>query len=453
MDELYLKRLARYQAAIALQVPDRIPISAGSNYFAEVFAGNTKQDFIYNSDQWLNSDRLFVERYPEVDNLRSGRLWGPALDAVGWNMYKLPGRELSVDVPFQFVEGERLKADEYDSFIENPGTFILETVLPRVFGDLKQNGSMRSNLAFLKGGLAAGVWGALRRQRAAHLEGELSMPQSVAGAITSPFDTLADGLRGLNGIMLDIFRQPDKVKAACDRIVPHIVNAALSGADPKRRYPILMPLHRGCNPFLSPKQFDEFYWPTLKKTMSALIEAGHTIRAYLEGDWGPNWHHYKELPKGKIILDIDGPADIFKAKEEVGQYQCIAGGVPDSTLILGSPEDVRARVRLLCEKLGRDGGYIVNGGNGIPYDTKPENYRALIDAVLEFGRYKDTIDFEPQIHPEAPERWNPPPQGMLVPWQEKRREMGEIRGDENLIQAGWEKIEAAAFNWLWLWLW
>jgi hypothetical protein len=127
--------------------------------------------------------------------------------------------------------------------------------------------------------------------------------------------------------------------------------------------------------------------------------------------------------------------------------------MPDSTLILGTPEDVRSRVRELCERLGRDGGYILNGGNGIPYDTKPENYRAMIDAVLEYGRYKDTIDFEPQIQGEAPQGWSPPAQGMLVPWQQKRSEMGEIQGDEELIRSGWERIETAAFNWLWLWLW
>ncbi|MBW2028764.1 MAG: uroporphyrinogen decarboxylase [Deltaproteobacteria bacterium] len=446
-------RLARYQAAIALEMPDRIPISAGSNYFAEIYAGNTNQEFIYNSDQWIESDRRFVRDFPEVDNLRSGRLWGPYIDAVGWNMYKLPGREISPTIQFQFIEGERMKKDEYDLLIRNPAEFIFERVLPRVFNEFAERGSMRSYIAFLKAGMGAMMMGDLVRKRFEHLEKELGMPLPMVGSITSPFDCLADGLRGLNGIMVDIFKQPDKVKEACDAIVPHIVNIALSSADPLRRYPIHMPLHRGCRPFLSPRQFDEFYWPPLKKTMMMLIDAGYTIRPYLEGDWGSNWYHFRELPRGKLLLDIDGPGDIHKAKEELGDWQCIAGGVPDSTLILGTPEDVRSKVKHLCETVGKDGGYIINGGNGIPYDTKPENYRAMIDAVLEYGRYKDTIDFEPLVNPNPPQGWTPLPKGVITPWEDKLRELGEIQGNARLIREGWELFENRAFYWLWTWIW
>jgi hypothetical protein len=449
----YEERLARYQATIALRVADRIPISAGSNYFAEIYAGATKQEFIYNSEQWIASDTKFVHDFPEVDNLRSGRLWAPVVEAVGWNLYKLPGRELSSHVPFQFVERERMKSDEYPQLIKNPGEFIFEKFLPRTFDEFKERGSMRSYIAFLKAGMAAVMLGERVRNRIQHLEKELGMPLPMAGSVTSPFDYLADGLRGLTGIMLDIFRQPDKIKEACDALVPHIVNVALTSADPLRRYPIHMPLHRGCRPFLSPKQFDEFYWPSLMKTMMLLIDAGYTIRPYLEGDWGPNWHHYRELPKGKLILDIDSPGDIFKAKEELGDWQCIAGGVPNSTLILGTPDDVRKWVRLLCEKVGRDGGYIINGGNGISYDTKPENYRAMIDAVLEYGRYKSTIDFEPQINPDPPPGWRRPPRGMITPWEERLKEIGGVAGDVKLVRDSWEMLEQRAFDWLWTWLW
>lgn len=449
----YNERLARYQAAIALEIPDRVPISSGSNYFAEVYAGNSKQQFVYDSNQWLESDREFVNDFPEVDNLRSGRFWGPLIDATGWNLYKLPGRELSPHVQFQFVEGERMKSDEYDLLINNPDDFLIERVLPRAFNEMKERGSVRAYMAFLKGGIGAAMQGALMRQRGMTLQTELGMPLPMASYMLAPFDNLADGLRGLNGIMVDIFKQPDKVLEACEAIIPHIVNTALALADPLRRYPIFMPLHRGNVPFLSPKQFETFYWPSFKKAMNMLIDAGYTIRAYLEGDWGPNWHHFREMPRGKILCDIDVQGDIFKAKEDLKGYQCIAGGMPESTLILGTPDEVRERTKLLCETVGQDGGYIINGGCSIPYDTKPENYRAMIDAVLEYGRYKDSIDFEPQINPKPPEGWTPFPKGMITPWEIKRNELGEIKGDENLIKAGWETLEHMAFNWLWAWIW
>ena len=37
--KLYEERLGRYQAAIALEPTDRMPIATGSNYFAEVYSG------------------------------------------------------------------------------------------------------------------------------------------------------------------------------------------------------------------------------------------------------------------------------------------------------------------------------------------------------------------------------------------------------------------------------
>ena len=53
---LFAERLSRYQAAIDLEPTDRIPIATGSNYFAEVYSGNTNQEKIYNSEKWLQAE-------------------------------------------------------------------------------------------------------------------------------------------------------------------------------------------------------------------------------------------------------------------------------------------------------------------------------------------------------------------------------------------------------------
>ena len=123
--------------------------------------------------------------------------------------------------------------------------------------------------------------------------------------------------------------------AACDVLSYEMANMALANADPFKRWPIFVPTHKAC--FMSPDQFIRFYWPSFKKTLEILIDAGHTVRAYLEGDWGHHWHHMLELPKGKVLCDIDNQGDIFKAKKDIGHHQCIAGGIKDSQFILGTP--------------------------------------------------------------------------------------------------------------------
>ena len=67
--KLFDERLGRYQAAIALEPTDRIPIASGSNYFAEVYSGNTNQETLYDSEKWLKAELAFCKAFPEVDVL------------------------------------------------------------------------------------------------------------------------------------------------------------------------------------------------------------------------------------------------------------------------------------------------------------------------------------------------------------------------------------------------
>ncbi len=449
--KLFEKRLGRYQAAIALETVDRIPIATGSNYFAEVYSGNTMQQTIYDPQKWLEAEEAFVRDFPEIDVLRNNRIYGPLYDAINCKTYKLPGRDLPPDVQFQFVEDEYMKPEDYDSLIENPTRFMLDTLLPRILGEYTEPGSPRSHIAFLKAGMAQMMMGQVMRNRAMVLEEKYGMPQPMAGFFLAPYDVIADIMRAFNATMMDMFRRPAKLKAACDALVDDLCYFSLSIADPFKRYPIFVPTHKPM--FLSPAQFDEFYWPSFKKVLEILIEAGHTIRAYLEGDWSAHLHRLLELPKGKILFDIDTQGDIYKAKEILGGHSCIAGGVQDSQLILGTPEQVREHVRDLCETVGKDGGYIISAGCNFPYTTKPENFRAMIDAVLEFGVYDNSISPKPR---ELSQGYGPidrlKPQQLVTPWEVKKAEISTIKGDEDLIRRNWEQLEKMAYVWIWQWM-
>lgn len=200
--------------------------------------------------------------------------------------------------------------------------------------------------------------------------------------------------------------------------------------------------------FLSPGQFDDFFWPSFKKVLLILIDAGYQVRIYLEGDWSKHWHHMLELPKGKVLCDIDTQADIFKAIDDLGQHLCLAGGVPESTLMLGTPKAVRERVKVLCAATGKDKRLLVNGGCNIPYGTKPENYRAMIDAILEFATYDSKLQHAPKA--PAPVKRKPVPR-VVTPWSQKLSELGGIQGDEQLIRLPWEQLESMAYAWIWHW--
>jgi hypothetical protein len=186
--------------------------------------------------------------------------------------------------------------------------------------------------------------------------------------------------------------------------------------------------------------------------LEILIGAGYKVRAYLEGDWSAHWHHMLELPKGSVLCDIDNQGDIFRAKRDIGHHQCLAGGIQDSQFILGAPEQIREQVKKLCETVAVGGGFIISGGCNIPYTTKPENYRALIDAVLEFGVYDESVKPRPRqtAGPTVVDAFDFPKK--MTPWETKKQELGgAVPGDESLIQRPWDDLEAMAYAWLWQW--
>jgi len=51
----------------------------------------------------------------------------------------------------------------------------------------------------------------------------LGFPAILGGFTKAPFDSLGDTLRGTKGIMLDIYRQPDKLLNAMDTLVPLMI--------------------------------------------------------------------------------------------------------------------------------------------------------------------------------------------------------------------------------------
>jgi uroporphyrinogen decarboxylase len=80
--------------------------------------------------------------------------------------------------------------------------------------------------------------------------------------------------------------------------------------------------------------------------------------------------------------------DIVEVKKKWGDKVCLIGNLNlDSTLTLGTPEDVRAEVYERIRTIGPGGGYMVASSNSITDYVPLANMKAMIDATFEFGRY------------------------------------------------------------------
>ena len=131
------------------------------------------------------------------------------------------------------------------------------------------------------------------------------LPLITSASAEAPFDFLADLLRSFTGISKDVRRHKSEVKEACEALLPLMIQKACV-APPAVDQMVFMPLHMP--PYLSEKVFGELWWPTFKKMVEALVERGHYLYIFFEGDWTRYYDYLEELLKG---LSLRGGEEAF----------------------------------------------------------------------------------------------------------------------------------------------
>ena len=467
MEALYQSRLDRYVTAMRHGQPDMIPIRPFVAEFTGVYAGYTCQELAHDYQKAFAAARKCAAGF-DWDAVVSNMVyvWTGLTQAIGLKYYGIPGIDVPAGTGFQYREPPQqdafMRPDEYDPLIEDPTGFLLNVWLPRVSSEVCRPGepvTPRNNLSFLKGGMAMmEYFGAFAAQNA-QLRAESGTVSALAGIFKAPMDILADKLRGYLGLVEDLFERRDKVVAACEALMPHLCHVARTTADPQRLVPIGYWMHRGGVPFVSPEVFQNIYWATVKPIIQELWAEGRQTLFYAEGKWDHHLESFAELPEGSIIYHVD-QGDIFQAHRVLGGKFCLSGGVPNTLLAFGSPEDVRRRCQEIIDGVGRDGGYIMDASAIVQNDAKVENIRAMTDFTREHGVYSRGHSLPAEPAPVAGAGrgdGRPPlapavgriPAGACVPWGEKRKQIPSVSGDESLVQHVWERIDGLANTYLW----
>jgi uroporphyrinogen-III decarboxylase len=409
-EKTYKERVTRLIAAINLKKPDRVPVMMPGGFVAAACTGVPLGKLMYDYDTLCQVTLRFLQEF-ETDMYHGPELAFPAkvFEMIGYISHKWPGHGLPSDAPtYQFVEGEYMKADDYDRLISDPSDFWLRTYLPRIakafvpFENLQQaNPLLGIPIGYLTSFGAPDVQAALQvladagKECAKWLETvaycnqkmlEMGIPLFWGGIATAPFDGIADMLRGTKGVVFDMFRQPDKLLKAIDMITPMTIDTAVAGSNASGSPLTFIPLHKGADGWMSEKQFLKFYWPTLRDLCLGLINEGCVPLLFAEGGYNSRLEIVRELPQGSVIWWFD-QTDIFRAKEILGDTACLCGNVPSSLLLSGRPGDVKEHCRKLIEVVGKNGGYILTSG-AVMNQAKADNIRAMMAAAKEYGVYK-----------------------------------------------------------------
>jgi uroporphyrinogen-III decarboxylase len=344
---------------------------------------------------------------------------GPAsvVKLTGIKMYKMPGVDLPSNAIFQFIQKEWLKID-YDEFVNKPVDYLVRKYLPEIFSLFEPLRRLPPIPVCLLNpytfyltllpvladpeftNMLIKLMAAAQEQKQ-YLElaskymkrmEKLGYPIFKGFTIYSPFDLLSDQVGGTS-VIIDCYRRPDEVKKAVEKLACWNVEIALhvirKMATAMRALAsismVFIPLHAG--PFLSRKHFEEIYWPPLKKVIHELASHNLISLILFEGDWTRHLEYLKELPKGKSIAWFE-KADLFKAKEVIGDRVCIKGNVSPALLTHGTPKEIETYCKKLIDNVGDGGGYILDAGTLLEYEMKPENIKAMVNIARKYGVYR-----------------------------------------------------------------
>jgi len=409
-ETVYKEKVTRFIKAIKLEEPDRVPVILPAANFPAFYAGGNLKKVMYDYDELKRTWLKFLRDFDSDSFIGAALIFSAKVfEMIDYKLFKWPGHGLADDSSsYQYIEGEYMKADEYDAFIRDPADYLLRYFLPRsagAFAGFQKLGPMtpfvgipawyvaqfgdkdirKAYQTLLDAGEESMKWMAVVNEvdQAALTAGIPSVWGGMSGA---PFDMLGDMMRGTQGIMLDMYRQPEKLIEAMERLVPILLEEAVGMANASGCPIIAMPLHKGTGGFMSNKQYEAFYWPTFKELMMGLISEGLVPMPFAEGNYEPRLDIIKDLPRGTVIWWFE-QMDMAKAKKVLGNTMCIAGNLPVTVLYTGTSQDVKEGCRKLIETCAPGGGYILTGGAYMD-QGRGENLRAMMEAAKEYGVYK-----------------------------------------------------------------
>jgi hypothetical protein len=374
--------LGRIETAINLGKPDRVPVVPIIDFFSSRYGGINQHEMFFDLKK---ADRALEKTLNDLGHIDAQNMTYMGMGRTLMLFYPkpvMPGVDgVPPDEQFQFVEVNIMEPEEYTRLTErNAFIWLFEKIrmthpeLHNPLGAAKAMAGVASD--YIKMRISAMKW---RRKGVEHL---LSYNYGFI-----PLEYLSMMVRSFDQLILDLYRYPEEVKAACKALMKPMKLLGIASIVSTGIKRVFLGGVRTSASFIGPKQFEEFALPQWVEMVEYYVRKGITPVLHFDCDWTPFFHYLRNFPKGKCVLNLDGTSDIFKAKEVLGDHMCIMGDVPAAMLKLGEPDEVDEYCRRLITELGKDGGFILSSGCTIPIDSKPENVKAMLQSVHRYGKY------------------------------------------------------------------
>lgn len=372
----YLDTVQLFRDAIAFKQPKRTPHLSGfftwkihdSKYsFKEALYDDKKMEELvcefherYNFDAYIDLGTRNPMRLSEAMGPGSIYTFNEEVDSI-----------IVTDKPM-------MEGDEYGKYAADPTGFMRE-----LFQRKYPNATAANMLAAMNELINFGQFSGKIAQKFVK---KYSRPSvfSMTGAIMMPPEFFSSTARGIKNYALDMRRHGDEIVAAQDVFFetknrPEIeVNLASDTSIYVTDFYTALLAYST----MSPKQFEKFYWPYLKKYIDMVVEAGKTLYIYSEASMMRLVDFFQDIPRGHLIIHPEADS-VLELREKLPNV-CICGGMTTSLLGNGTPEECVEYAKMLIDTMGP--GFILSQDKMVSFknDCKRENMLAVCDFVRNY---------------------------------------------------------------------
>lgn len=387
MASLYDERVNRIVKAMQLKEPDRVPlVPPEEGYWVSAYAGYSLADVTYDYSKMAAAWEKAIVDFPEWDAIYAPfAVWsGPMFEYAGNTHFALAGRDSESQKMHQFKQVSVMAVEEYPELAADPYKYLLEKIIPRRNREIAKPYPANA-IAFGKAFQEYLNWLGYWAQKGVEWKENYGMPVLAGGFTEAPMDYLMDHLRGFKELALDLRKLPkETITKALEALLPLLIKWGTVGPQPGLFPPIFIPLHFA--PYISPSAFKEFYWPTFKSLVCALVELGFSAFIYCENNWTPHVAYLKELPKGRVIAQFEN-MDMKEAKRLLGDSICIMGNLPYELLVYGNKAQIEEHTKRLIDEAAAGGGFIMSADKIFSENVDPKLLKYWCEATLKYGVY------------------------------------------------------------------
>lgn len=364
------ERKQRIEAAVALESVERTPIIAGNSACNASFCNVKLADYVSDMELNVTCNIKGFEMCGDMEGSQIRTVSPEILPSMWLSRIKVPGRELFDNELWQVCEAELVKQEDYDIILEEG----VESWLQRFMVEKLDNCMERMKPVM--------AYGAEARRRF----DEAGIPCVKDAVLLGPFEMFCGGRSMYNFLVDDLLEIPEKVEEVFDTVQKYnVARYEKMFTSEKKPYGVWIGGWRGTPGMISRDLFMQFSWKYFRELVDLCLNYDVMPILHLDACWDQALDVFKDIPKGKCIMALDGQTNMKLAKETVGDSMCIMGDVPASLLAFGKPEEVHDYVTNLIKTMGPT-GFIISSGCDVPFNAKLENVQMITKARDDFHK-------------------------------------------------------------------